>query len=262
MKQATYVPVLLSALFYSSFSLADDQSLKAITENITRVCEAPDTAGKYWDTKVRSNGEASINLKLEKMELNGIIVFSRGEWEGIRSTVEENNNYKVCVEKLVPIFMEKLSPELIKINENSRVIGGVKHVEFSHGAEMTLDKCVKITSKVICSFNLISNGGDMQFSISGGSSIYDQQGRKFNVSLASIANFKAKLSRTKSVLIGEVVENINTKVILEYPHVSEDTNSLSKILLETSIRGKEGSGYNEFIFRNVEISIEPISEDR
>ena len=172
-----------------------------------------------WDIRVKGGGEAAIKLKLAEIGVTGEANFSKGEWEGIRSTVEDTKNYRDCVKSLSPIFIDKFSvliPQKQDEKSQPRILGGVKWQEFGLGLDMTLNACTGQGSTVTCDFSVKANDSDAILKIYGGSAIYDQSGKKYTSSYVAIANFKSELKSINSNLTGELVsrhlKNIKTSL--------------------------------------------------
>lgn len=96
-------------LFFSPMLIFAKQNsnIELITENIIKVCDKPQQMGRYWDVRVKGDGNAAIKLKLVELGVTGEVDFSEGEWEGIKRTIEDNKNYRECVTMLSPIFIKK-----------------------------------------------------------------------------------------------------------------------------------------------------------
>ena len=258
MKIVSVVVTMISLFLCASNVFANEGLMKRITENIVRVCDKPEDAGKYWDMKVKGNGEAEIKLILGEIGLTGGAEFSKGEWQGIRTTIENNRDYRDCVKQLTPIFLEKfISVTTNKTNSESRprILGGVRWLEYGLGLEMTLDSCVKKSSSVSCVFYANANDYDLELYVYGSSAIYNQDGHKFNSNFVSIANFSSALKKASSKLIGELVKKVKTKVTIRFPDVGEDSRSISKATVKAYIKGKGASDYYNFEFRDIKISI-------
>jgi hypothetical protein len=82
-----------------------------ITKNIKEICLAPSDKGKYWDTRLKAGGETNVKLRfLGKASAEAS--FNAGEWEGVQKVLQsqqahDNANYRDCVKKLTPLFLEK-----------------------------------------------------------------------------------------------------------------------------------------------------------
>ena len=101
--------VLISTLLYASDSIMDQ-----ITRNIREVCQAPSNSGNYWEVKLSGDGAAKVRLKLVDIGMSTQAQFSQGEWQGVQQVLreqqaQENASYRVCAEKLTPIFLEKFA---------------------------------------------------------------------------------------------------------------------------------------------------------
>ncbi|MCW5212282.1 hypothetical protein VU04_05170 [Desulfobulbus sp. TB] len=97
----------------------------SITENVMKVCDKPDHAGTYWDVNMKGDGVASVRLKLLGLgKVTGEGTFSQGEWDGVKRTLEDSKDYRDCVEKLVPIFLNKI--EIVPQNIRESTIGRFK----------------------------------------------------------------------------------------------------------------------------------------
>lgn len=111
-KSSLLIIVALYAL--PNTTIAGSKTLMTeIKDNVKDVCQAPSNKGKYWDVTVKGSGEAKVKLKLvSDANLSGGAVFKRGEWEGVQQGLQaaENADYRSCVKKLTPIFIDKFVP--------------------------------------------------------------------------------------------------------------------------------------------------------
>ena len=125
------------ALFNSV--LADEKPLEnSILENITRsihtLCQPTSDKGKYFDSRIKANGEAEVTLKV--FGLSGKVdeaALSKGEWDGIQQVIKEqqgddNKNYRECVRHLTPIFMDKFMQQR---TENDNVVDDLRKKQAS-----------------------------------------------------------------------------------------------------------------------------------
>ncbi len=170
----------------------ENNPINLITENITKVCDKPDHAGKYWDIKVKGNGEAGIRLKFLGLgKVSGESTFSKGEWEGVQRTVEDSKDYRDCVKELAPVFLEKFSSLLVpEAKKKKRRLGGIQWQEFGGGVELTLKTCYRKSDSILCEFSAHATHSDVdRLVIYGHSAIYDQSGNKYMSSFSSIASF-------------------------------------------------------------------------
>jgi hypothetical protein len=224
-----------------------------ITENITKVCDKPDHAGTYWDIKVKGSGEAGIRLKLLGLgKVTGESTFSKGEWEGVQRTIEDSKDYRDCVEKLTPVFLEKFTPLLpLKIEKKKRVLGGIKWQEFEGGVNLTLTSCSRKSSSIVCEFIANATQSDVKFSLSNNSSIYDQNGNKYFIKFASIANWNKPFDRISADLDGELVRGVDTKVLIHF-NADNYVTLVSKAFVSSSVNGKDSS----FTFRDITMNVE------
>lgn len=103
-------------VFITGLSYASESSLmEQVTLNVKEVCQAPSDSGKYWDVKLEGGGDAKVKLKLADMGVSGQAEFSKGEWQGVQRVLQEQQaydsaNYRECVKKLTPLFLEKFVP--------------------------------------------------------------------------------------------------------------------------------------------------------
>ena len=256
------VTLVTQLIFHSLLVFGtQEDNINLITENIMKVCDKPENAGSYWDVQVKGDGEAAIKLKLAKLGVTGEAAFSKGEWEGIQRTVEDNKDYRDCVKSLSPLFLEKFIP-VIQTPEvtysEKRILGGVKWQEFGQGVKVTLQSCSRQSNSVICEFNANAVDDDVAMHIYGSSAIYDQNGNKYIANYASISNFKSSFKRSTSRLEGELIKGVDTKIKIRFSSV--DSNAIilvSKAMLNSYIKGnsqRRGDKY-EFSFRNVKIIV-------
>lgn len=258
MKKIIFSIITIGTFFICAPTIAEKSVLDRITDNIIKVCDKPENAGKYWDIKVRGNGKAELKLKLAELGITGGAEFSKGEWQGVKSTVENNVNYRDCVKELTPIFVEKFTPILNVKNKKKlepKILGGVKWMEFGLGIEMTLDKCKRHSTSVFCTFFANATNDDASLKIYGGSAIYDQNGHKFLSNFTTIANFKSALKKENSYLTGEIVKGVDTEVTIRFPEVSENSTIISKAMIKTYIKSKGINEYYNFEFRDIKIGI-------
>lgn len=250
--------LVVSVAVLSSSVFANESTMKNITDNIMKVCDKPEDAGKYWDMKVKGNGAAELKLKLAEFGVTGGAEFTKGEWQGVRSTVENNKNYRDCVKQLTPIFLEKFTPVIDVVKEpqpKPRILGGVKWLEFGLGLEMTLDSCRRQASSVSCVFIVNAKDNDSQLYVYGSSAIYGGNGNKYNSNFVSIANFKSVLKNHRAHLIGELIKHVDTKVTIRFPDVSQDAKIISKAMVKTHVKSKGIADYYDFEFRDIKIRI-------
>ena len=260
MKNPIFFALVLGFSSAASYTYSQDNSISDITDNIAKVCDKPGKAGSYWDIKVKGDGAAEIKLKLAKLGLSGEADFTKGEWEGVKSTVENSKDYRDCVKSLSPLFIEKFSP-LVRhsgdVNKSpSRVLGGIKWQEFGLGLNMVLDSCGRQGSMVSCNLAVNSNDGDVTFYIYGRSSIYDQNGRKYSPNYVSVANFKAALKDEYSYVKSELVKGVDTNIKIRFSNVPEDASAISKVKIASHVSGKGVNSANDYEFRNVKINLE------
>lgn len=229
-------------------------AVNLITENITKVCDKPDHAGNYWDIKVKGSGEAGIRLKLLGLgKITGESTFSKGEWEGVQRTVEDSKDYRYCVEKLTPIFLEKFIP-LIPAGEGKkkRVLGGIKWQEFRGGVNLTLTSCFGKSSSVVCEFIANSSQQDVKININGSSAIYDQSGNKYFSTFVSIANWSGSLDgKGYGELRAELTKGVDTKVLVHFD-IDKDVSLITKAFLGVYI----DSDWHPFTFRDVSMNVQ------
>lgn len=255
--------VLLSS-FVSVQSMADDPgeaktTMDLITDNIVKVCDKPENAGSYWDIKVKGGGEAAIKLKLAKLGLTGEAEFSKGEWDGVQKTVEDSKSYRECVRALSPMFLEKFLPLISqekKSVKKKRSLGGVKWQEFGMGVNLTLDRCIKKASAVSCEFTANAIDDDVLLYIFGSSAIYDQRGNKYMSQYAAIANSRSSLKNSRASMSGDLVRTVDTPVVVRFNDVDDSAESVSKVMMNTSINNTNSGSRHTFAFRGVKIGLE------
>ena len=75
---------LVLACAFTSVTAANGNELEiidAITDNVTAVCDKPQSAGSHWDIRVKGDGEAGLRLKLlPKLGGSGEVEFTQQEW--------------------------------------------------------------------------------------------------------------------------------------------------------------------------------------
>ena len=262
MKNKILGVVGIFAFMLSAGSLADQaETIAAITENVKSVCYIPAEAGKHWEMKIKGNGEAELKLKLAGQGVTSGAKFSKLEWQAIKTTVENDLDYRECVKLLVPKFLDKFSPVLEsdkKENErakNVRTLGGMQWIEFGVGVELTLNSCVRKSSSVSCVLSAKAIDSDAVFKIIGSSAIYDQNGKKYAADFGSIANFKNKLDGRYTNVRGELIWKVDTRTEIRFQNVGNDAETISKANIITSIEGRGASGSHVFEFRDIEIRL-------
>lgn len=252
------VVVFLIFSFFISSATAEENIIEIITNNIVKVCNKPDEAGSYWDIRVKGGGEAAIKLKLAKLGITGEAEFSKGEWDGIKSTVEDSKNYRDCVKSLSPTFIEKFTP-LIQTKQNTKpqpkILGGIKWQEFGLGLDMTLNSCKKQGSTVTCKFSVKANDTDVTFYIYGSSAIYDQNGNKYDSNYVSVANFKAALKNSRAAVTSELVRGVDSNITIRFTDVHEDALTISKAMIVAHATGKGVNSGHTYAFRDIKISL-------
>ena len=254
----------LIAFFYllmsvTSYASADDGLMERITSNVERVCDKPENAGEYWDVKVKGGGDASVRLKLANLGVTGEVEFQKGEWEGVKKTVEDSKSYRECTQLLAPIFIEKFTIDVPTENKNSkskRTLGGIQWQVFGGGVSFTLESCDKKSTSVNCTFTAEATDNDVAIEIEGGSAIYDQNGNKFMSSYASISNFTGSLKRRSDEVKGELIRGVKTKVTIRFSNIKDDSESISKAMVVALVIGPSSNTRQNFDFRDVDIKID------
>ncbi len=248
--------ILLPKLAYG----AEEINASSITDNLIKVCDKPENAGSYWDINVKGDGEASVKLKLAKLGLTGEAEFSKGEWEGIQRTVEDNKNYRDCVKTLTPVFLSKFIPLIQKPEskpEKMRVLGGVKWQESGQGVQVTLTGCSKQSSSVTCQFIATSLNSDVSMNLYSSSAIYDQNGNKYTVNSIAMANFKKTFKLGPSygeTLDGELIKGVDTKISVNFNEIDSGAVMVSKAMLNSTIKdARSNSESQTFSFHDIKI---------
>lgn len=122
------IAILILLTHASTTNAGNKASMKEIKDNIKDVCQAPSNRGKFWEVSVKGNGEANVKLKLlsgVNTKLAGEASFKRGEWEGVLQSLQaaENSDYRGCVKKLTPLFLEKFVPKTSSDNNVQKAQG-------------------------------------------------------------------------------------------------------------------------------------------
>jgi hypothetical protein len=102
--------MLISVLSHSA--LADNMDV--ITKNVQAACLSPSQAGKYWTATEEVKGGINGLIRLVTAGINGEATFTQGEWNGVQQVLQtdragDNKGYRQCVEKLMPLFLEKFT---------------------------------------------------------------------------------------------------------------------------------------------------------
>lgn len=97
--------------------------LRTIQEVVQEICQAPNRRGEY--VRIEGDGAAGFSIGIRKFVgvagINANAKFTKEEWDGVRKVLDqntENANYRDCVTKLTPMFLEKFT----KPAKNSRSI--------------------------------------------------------------------------------------------------------------------------------------------
>lgn len=88
------------------------RTVDVIVKSIKDVCQSPAEKGAHWDIKIQGSGKAKIKFI---GSLSGKVEFSEAEWQGVQRVLREhqkddNKNYRDCVTKLTPTFLDKFIP--------------------------------------------------------------------------------------------------------------------------------------------------------
>lgn len=136
--------VMVAALFAGMFlflstvvvyaQTIDAKGMKAIQEVVQEICQAPNKRGEYLRVEGEGKGSVSIGI-LRPLGAAGISAdanFSKEEWDGVRKVLDqnaENANYRDCVTRLTPLFLDKFGKDAKKSEShtaNSIADGSVK----------------------------------------------------------------------------------------------------------------------------------------
>lgn len=96
-----------------SYAADITETIEKITDAVTRLCTVPSERGSYWQVNVTGEGKATVKL----INIKGQAAFSKGEWDGIRDVLPvedqavDRESARKCVQKLVPLFLEKFHEE-------------------------------------------------------------------------------------------------------------------------------------------------------
>lgn len=97
-------------------SLAQREVAEAVTTAVREICVAPDKPGQH--TKIEASGTGGVTVRLLRVigagGLSGDVKFTKEEWDGLRPVLvkdqkNDNDRYRLCVERLTPLFLERLS---------------------------------------------------------------------------------------------------------------------------------------------------------
>jgi len=184
--------LVITAIMVAPMLASGEESglINKITFNIESVCQKPSAAASFWEAKVKSDGTAKLNLLLGS-ELSVGAEFTKKQWDGIVSSVEDAIDYRSCVKEISPLFLEKYLPLLIaeQDSNNSRSIMGVKLMDYRAGVELTLESCRRRSDTAYCEFTAISDT-DIEFKFENDSYLFDQNGNVIEAKSASISNTK------------------------------------------------------------------------
>lgn len=102
-------------------------SLVDWTASIKSLCMSPDQPGKFWqiDSQASAGGDVQVKL-IGKAEAGAGVTFSKGEWDGIKKVLQEeqaseNKNYRDCIQAIVPLLKDKLSENTKGLEPNKPV---------------------------------------------------------------------------------------------------------------------------------------------
>jgi len=101
--------ILISILFSSSVLSLEIDKFHDISDIVEKICLKPSESGKYWDVTIKGDGGVKLALKLANISISGNAEFTKGEWKGIKGSIENNKGYRDCAKHLTPIFLQKFS---------------------------------------------------------------------------------------------------------------------------------------------------------
>ncbi len=253
---------VFAAWSFGSCAFAAETS-QTISKSVSDVCKRPSEAGKYWDIKLKGDGSAKIGLLFKGFKAAGDVEFSKGEWEGVKSSVEDTADYRECVELILPVFVDKFTPAVeqataVDRKNASRDLGGLKWVDFVSGIELVLDSCIIKADTVSCDMNATAIDQDLDIEIYGTSSVYDQNGNKMSISYARVASFNDDMASSTSELSAELVQGVKTPMTARFDNAAKDAATISKASISVGIRpdgSSDSHEYSEFDFREISLSL-------
>ncbi len=130
-------------LVLSSSALATD--LDNIVKNVQAICLSPSQQGKYWNVTTTGKVGANAIIRLIDVGANAEATFTKGEWEGVQQVLKEqqsleNKNYRDCVSKLTPLFIEKFSTSALSPHDD-----GITHNNTSGNESPIIDRTRDVT---------------------------------------------------------------------------------------------------------------------
>lgn len=89
-------------------------ALDKVTENVQAVCLTPSQQGKYWKVTAKGGLNANGFISLIATGVDGEVAFTKSECEGVQQVLQahqagDNDSYRICAEKLTPIFLAKFA---------------------------------------------------------------------------------------------------------------------------------------------------------
>lgn len=250
--------ILLTTAFPHNATANNIELMQAIKTSVTEVCDKPQNAGEHWDIRVKGDGAAKLGFKLlPKLSASGEAEFTKEEWTGIKNTIENSADYRVCVKELIPIFLKHFSEtvESVPDQKPSKSLGGVQWQGSAGGIDLTLKHCSQRKTTVTCFFDIFSANSDSNIAILGSSVIFDQSGKKYIANYVTVANFERPLNSTFDSVSAELVWNVNTQMELMYPDVKSEISTITKATVPISIRSKGQSSTETFDFRNITMPV-------
>ncbi|MGH7392565.1 MAG: hypothetical protein ACREM3_24370 [Candidatus Rokuibacteriota bacterium] len=89
------------------------KSFQIVVDSVRASCLEPGKSGNHWQVKGSGKGEAKVPIKVFVVGLGADVEFTREEWDGVQRVLKEdqakdNARYRDCVEKLTPLFLQKI----------------------------------------------------------------------------------------------------------------------------------------------------------
>ncbi len=234
------------------------KNIKEITTAISNLCHKPDKAGEYWDVKLSGTAGANVRIKLKLADLGitGDAKFNKGEWKGIKDTIENSQDYRECAKVLTPIFLDKFQMLINQPLNNSvkRKLSGIRWEDINSGVEITLNRCLKNKTILTCYFTISSKEDSLVYIDLRSASTFDQEGNKFHAQKVTIANQFAHKSKTSGINV-EIIQNVKTKMVLQFEGIFNSSYFIKKIVFDSKIKNKSANSSHRYTYRDMEVML-------
>nr|VFJ90972.1 MAG: hypothetical protein BECKH772A_GA0070896_1002524 [Candidatus Kentron sp. H]VFJ92140.1 MAG: hypothetical protein BECKH772B_GA0070898_1002523 [Candidatus Kentron sp. H]VFJ98736.1 MAG: hypothetical protein BECKH772C_GA0070978_1002424 [Candidatus Kentron sp. H] len=264
------VLVPLAAVGSDEKTNAEEAGIRAITESITNICDKPGDAASYWEVRAKGSGPASVKLlNLADIGVTGEVNFSKGEWDGVRRTIEDAKDYRACARELAPLFIEKFQPIIEqpkKQDSPDRILGGIKYQQFGAGVVVTFESCEKKVGSVTCHFTAKAQNSDVGFDIwrersNVTTDMSDQGGHRFYADYVKVANFEADVSSNRDYVNAALIKGVDTSISIRFDNVRPEAASISRVRIRTRVRDGSKEKMFSFYFRDIKMKIQESTGD-